>query len=102
MHQDRCAHAPGRAYVYLFAKILNECCVSSLDVYVKDLRNHPELSSLTAICLSNGHVLMIDLSAENKFGVVSSLTQGSPVCSRKTFYFQRTNIFNLKPIINFL
>ncbi|XP_065647139.1 nuclear pore complex protein Nup214 isoform X2 [Hydra vulgaris] len=72
-------------------KILNEqnqsepifamtCISQSPDVYVKDMRVHPDTPALTAICLSNGHVLILELS-DVVFKTVSMLTKKENACS---------------------
>ncbi|XP_047134764.1 nuclear pore complex protein Nup214 isoform X1 [Hydra vulgaris] len=72
-------------------KILNEqnqsepifamtCISQSPDVYVKDMRVHPDTPTLTAICLSNGHVLILELS-DVVLKTVSMLTKKENACS---------------------
>lgn len=51
------------------------------DVYVRGLCCHPESPNVTALNLSNGHVLMLELNDKNEININSSLTSGSAVHS---------------------
>ncbi|XP_057290026.1 nuclear pore complex protein DDB_G0274915-like [Hydractinia symbiolongicarpus] len=55
--------------------------VNASDICVNEVQCHPELPTLSALVLSNGHVLMIELDANNQLAIASSLTPTTPVTS---------------------
>lgn len=53
-----------------------------LDIFVADVKCQPELPTSLAVCLSNGHVLLLHL-VSNEIKTAAALVQGPKILSSK-------------------